>query len=199
MLQKHLLNLFLSALHNKAGFSAYAEIRRFSSQNVKKIKKQVKNTCFLQGITIDFILSYVIPQCQEQFYVFITHKRGKGSRIGQTGILRKERLRNLTIQEIFIYNLKAYRKLNRISQTRLAELCNSSTGYIGEIECGRCFPSVSMIERIAGALRIESWHLFKNEPVNPTGMNLSTKLAPTQKKEILMKADAALSKILDDF
>jgi predicted transcriptional regulator len=104
------------------------------------------------------------------------------------------RLRNLTIQEIFICNLKAYRKLYRVSQTKLAELCNSSTGYIGEIECGKCFPSVSMIERIAEALGIESWNLFKNEPIN-----LSAKLAPTQKKEILIKANAALSKILNDF
>jgi len=107
----------------------------------------------------------------------------------------------LTIQELFIANLKAYRKLRRISQTQLADLCDSSTGYIGEIEIGKCFPSIKMIERIAAALEIESWHLFKNEPITPAAPspdNLA-KLAPSQKKEILKMANSALSKILDDF
>jgi len=82
---------------------------------------------------------------------------------------------------------------------QFAELCNSSTGYIGEIESGKRFPSVSMIERMADALGIESWHLFKNEPINLSGSHLTAKLAPTQKNEIIKMAQSALSKILDDF
>jgi transcriptional regulator with XRE-family HTH domain len=105
----------------------------------------------------------------------------------------------LTIQDLFIENLKGYRKLRKISQMRLAELCNSSTGYIGEIESGKRFPSVNMIERIAKALGIESYFLFKNEPIGPSTSNLSIKLAPSQKRDILDKANSALSKILDDF
>ncbi|MCL2762014.1 MAG: helix-turn-helix domain-containing protein [Treponema sp.] len=105
----------------------------------------------------------------------------------------------MTIQELFIANLKAYRKLRKISQLQLAELCDSSSGYIGEIESGKRFPSVSMIERLALALKIESWHLFKNEPVNGAASKPSRKLAPTQKSDIMKKANAALSKILDNF
>ena len=105
----------------------------------------------------------------------------------------------MTVQELFITNLKAYRKLRGISQMQLAELCGSSTGYIGEIESGKRFPSVKMIERIAIAFEIESWHLFKNEPVNLSGFTDSIKLAPTQKNEIIKMANAALSKILDNF
>ena len=105
----------------------------------------------------------------------------------------------MTIQELFIVNLKAYRKLQKISQTQLAELCDSSTGYIGEIESGKRFPSVKMIERIAGALGIESWHLFKNEPINPSISTIFSKLAPTQKKEIMKKANSALIKILENY
>jgi len=105
----------------------------------------------------------------------------------------------LTIQELFITNLKAYRKLRSLSQTQLADLCDSSTGYMGEIESGKRFPSVNMIERIAGALEIESWHLFKNEPVNLSISNQSAKLAPTQKNEIMKMANSALSKILENF
>ena len=111
----------------------------------------------------------------------------------------RERLRKLTIQDLFIVNLKAYRKLRGISQTQLADLCDSSTGYIGEIETGKCFPSVKMIEKIAVALGIESWHLFKNEPIHPSSSNNFAKLAPTQKEEIMKMATSALSKILDDF
>ena len=103
----------------------------------------------------------------------------------------------MTIQELFIINLKAYRKLHKISQTQLADLCDSSTGYIGEIESGKRFPSVNMIERIADALKIESWHLFKNEPVNTSGILI--KLAPTQKNEIIKMSNLALSKILEKF
>jgi len=107
--------------------------------------------------------------------------------------------KNLTIQDLFIVNLKAYRKLHHVSQTQLAELCNSSTGYIGEIESGKRFPSVSMIERIAGAFEIESWHLFKNEPISPSPLYQPAKLAPTQKNEFMKMANSALSKILDNF
>jgi transcriptional regulator with XRE-family HTH domain len=109
----------------------------------------------------------------------------------------------LTIQDLFIANLKGYRKLRKISQMRLAELCNSSTGYIGEIESGKRFPSVNMIERIAQALKIESYFLFKNEPIEPSASNfsmegLAPKLAPSQKRDILNKVNTALSKVLDD-
>jgi transcriptional regulator with XRE-family HTH domain len=82
---------------------------------------------------------------------------------------------------------------------RLAELCDSSTGYIGEIESGKRFPSVSMIERIAGALNIESYFLFRNEPITLSVSNGSTKLAPSQKREILDRVHSTLSKVLDDF
>ena len=105
----------------------------------------------------------------------------------------------MTIQELFIINLKAYRKLRGISQMQLAGLCNSSTGYIGEIESGKRFPSVNMIERIAVALEIESWHLFKNEPISFYSINASVKLTPLQKNDIIKMANSALSKILDKY
>jgi DNA-binding XRE family transcriptional regulator len=85
---------------------------------------------------------------------------------------------NLTIQELFIINLKAYRKLRGVSQMRLAELYESSSGYIGEIESGKRFPSVTMIEKIASALNVESWDLFKNEPVYSPGKDIPARLSP---------------------
>ena len=82
---------------------------------------------------------------------------------------------------------------------QLAELCGSSTGYIGEIESGKRFPSVKMIERIASALKIESYFLFKNEPINPSHGDKFKKLTPSEKQLILSTANSTLSKILDNF
>jgi len=56
-----------------------------------------------------------------------------------------------------------------------------------------------MIERIAGAFEIESWHLFKNEPINSSNVYQPAKLAPTQKNEFMKMANSALLKILDNF
>ena len=49
---------------------------------------------------------------------------------------------------------------------KLADYCNISPGYIGEIESGRKFPSSELIEKIANALRIEPYILFKNPKDN---------------------------------
>jgi transcriptional regulator with XRE-family HTH domain len=46
---------------------------------------------------------------------------------------------------------------------RLAEMVGSSASYIGEIEIGRKFPSVELIEKIALALNIEPHSLFIEE------------------------------------
>jgi transcriptional regulator with XRE-family HTH domain len=68
----------------------------------------------------------------------------------------------VTLKEIFIQNLKEFRKQEGISQMKLAEYCDTSLGYIGEIEIGRKFPSTEMIEKIASVLRIEPYLFFKN-------------------------------------
>jgi transcriptional regulator with XRE-family HTH domain len=48
----------------------------------------------------------------------------------------------------------------------LAELCDTSGNYIGEIEMGRRIPSFEKIEKIASALRISSHELFVQEAIN---------------------------------
>jgi transcriptional regulator with XRE-family HTH domain len=69
----------------------------------------------------------------------------------------------MSLREIFIANLKKTRKQQKISQMDLAERCDTAASYIGEIEIGRKFPSVEMIEKIAGALNIEAYRLFVDE------------------------------------
>jgi transcriptional regulator with XRE-family HTH domain len=68
----------------------------------------------------------------------------------------------MTLREIFILNLKKFRKIQHLSQMDLAEKCDTAASYIGEIEIGRKFPSIEMIEKIAEALNIEAYQLFVN-------------------------------------
>ncbi|MDR1899370.1 MAG: helix-turn-helix domain-containing protein [Treponema sp.] len=73
----------------------------------------------------------------------------------------------MSLRDVFITNLKKTRKQKKVSQMDLAEKCDTAASYIGEIEIGRKFPSVEMIERIAGALNIEAHRLFMDD----TGKN----------------------------
>lgn len=69
----------------------------------------------------------------------------------------------MTLQELFIKNLKAYRKLKKISQMDLALGCKSTQNSISELELGKRSPTLLMVQRIASALGIEAGCLFKNE------------------------------------
>ena len=73
---------------------------------------------------------------------------------------------------------------------RLADYCNISLGYIGEIESGRKFPSTEVIEKIADVLRIEPHILFKkpkeNSFITDTEKQFS-RLPYTIKKQIKTK------------
>ncbi len=64
---------------------------------------------------------------------------------------------------VFKANLKKYRKAKSLSQMKLAEMCNTSTNYIGEIETGKKSPSMDMIQRISIALDVPSYKLFMTE------------------------------------
>lgn len=46
---------------------------------------------------------------------------------------------------------------------KLAEKCNTAASYVGEIEIGRKFPSIEMIEKIARALEVDAYRLFVDE------------------------------------
>ena len=45
----------------------------------------------------------------------------------------------------------------------LAEKCGTSASYIGEIEIGKKFPSVEMVQKFAEALDIKPYKLFMEE------------------------------------
>jgi transcriptional regulator with XRE-family HTH domain len=66
----------------------------------------------------------------------------------------------MTLQQIFIDNLKKFRKKRGVSQMALAGMCDTSGNYISEIEMGRRIPSFEKIDKIAAALQISSYQLF---------------------------------------
>ena len=70
---------------------------------------------------------------------------------------------------------------------KLAEYCDTATSYIGDIEIGRRFPSMDMIEKIAFVLRIEPYLFFKNKSDNNHNSdteNLFPRLPNSMKKQI---------------
>jgi transcriptional regulator with XRE-family HTH domain len=101
----------------------------------------------------------------------------------------------MNLQELFIVNLKEYRKLRKISQLELAEECESAQTYISELEMGKKSPSLLMVERIAAALGIEAVYLFKNEPPSEGRKRLSH----IQKREMADRMRSALVKIIEDY
>jgi transcriptional regulator with XRE-family HTH domain len=64
------------------------------------------------------------------------------------------------IRKILGENMKAYRTELGYSQAKLAELVNTATNYIAQIENGKRFPTDTMLEKIATALQIRSFELF---------------------------------------
>ena len=69
----------------------------------------------------------------------------------------------MSLKENFIKNLKKFRKIQGISQAKLADLCVTDLSYIGQIEMGKRFPSIKLIEKIAAVLKIDAYRLFMDE------------------------------------
>jgi transcriptional regulator with XRE-family HTH domain len=67
------------------------------------------------------------------------------------------------LKQVFIRNLRKFRNTRGFSQMKLAELCDTEQNYIGEIEIGRRFPSLKLIEKIGKALNIEPYRFFIDE------------------------------------
>jgi transcriptional regulator with XRE-family HTH domain len=97
----------------------------------------------------------------------------------------------MALKDIFIANLKKTRKEKHVSQMKLAELCGTAASYIGEIEIGRKFPSIGMIEKISKALGIDAHRLFVDESVvNEDNEKTAAYFAslPTESRQYLLNS-----------
>ena len=77
---------------------------------------------------------------------------------------------------------------------KLAETCDTATNYICEIEAGKKFPSVEMIEKIAAALQIQPWLLFFDEQQLPGVPLIARKLKDDIAQNINLSVQEILSK-----
>lgn len=98
----------------------------------------------------------------------------------------------MDLRSVFIANLKKYRKERNLSQLKLAELCGTSTSYIGEIEIGKKFPSVEMIQRFSEAINIQPHMLFMAETDSYSETNDKEK-----KEKMIEKLQAAIREIVE--
>jgi len=78
---------------------------------------------------------------------------------------------------------------------KLAELCDTAPSYIGEIEIGRRFPSLKLIEKISDVLNVEPYRFFLDETVENKDeidqlVNLLSKLPDQQRLKVINKISA---------
>jgi transcriptional regulator with XRE-family HTH domain len=109
---------------------------------------------------------------------------------------------NMDLKHVFINNLKLFRKREGLSQMKLAERCDTSPSYIGEIEIAKKFPSIEMIDKIATALRVEPYHLFVDRTDQDKAAALREiypKLPLPMKEEIADQIDTAIKSILNRY
>jgi transcriptional regulator with XRE-family HTH domain len=95
----------------------------------------------------------------------------------------------MTLKQIYVQNLKEFRNKEGLSQMKLSGLCNVAHSYIGEIEIGRKFPSMDLIEKIAKTLRVEPYLFFKSRTGKSSLTEIGQKTAkmPYPSKKLLQK------------
>jgi transcriptional regulator with XRE-family HTH domain len=72
-------------------------------------------------------------------------------------------------QEIFIRNLRYFRKERGFSQLKFSEMINVSPNYLNAVENGKNFPSINVLQTISEVLEILPYQLFLEYP----GVSLS--------------------------
>lgn len=72
--------------------------------------------------------------------------------------------KNIPVRSIIAKNVRKYRKLNNLTQEKLAELADISNTYIANIECGKTWISDRTLEKISIALNTDVYMFFVPEP-----------------------------------
>jgi len=68
--------------------------------------------------------------------------------------------KKLGIREILAQNLKENRQKCGFTQEKLAEKAGISANYLSMVEVSKKFPTPEMLDRLASALKIETFQLF---------------------------------------
>ena len=106
----------------------------------------------------------------------------------------------MDMMRVFVGNMKKYREKRGLSQMRLADMLDTTTSYIGEIEICAKVPSMGMVERIAKALNVEPFRLFVDGSDriagNPQAADNYLESLTTQERQDLAKR--IITRISDD-
>jgi len=90
------------------------------------------------------------------------------------------------IQAVFSENMRKYRKKAKLTQEKLAELCDTDHRYIGQLETGIRCPSLEYVERIAMALKIAPYRLFFSESDKESEEHMALRKEQKQKLKALL-------------
>ncbi len=71
----------------------------------------------------------------------------------------------MTLQELFVKNLKYYRKQKKLTQNELTLAIDMGYNYINGVEQQKYFPQPDVIEKIAQVLEIKPALLFSENPI----------------------------------
>ena len=106
----------------------------------------------------------------------------------------------MKLKDVFVKNLRNFRKERGFTQAELAEKCDTATSYIGQIEIGNRFPSLEFIEKLAKVLKIRPHLLFFIDSDNDSDEQLLKKkkdtISETKKEELTNRLTDAIRKII---
>lgn len=100
----------------------------------------------------------------------------------------------MRLQEVFIENLKKFRKQKGMTQMDLTIAIDKSYNYINGIEQGKSFPQIDVIEKIAEVLKINPAELFDE---NSISKNIIKRNKEFLAEEIAKKIQQSLCKNIE--
>lgn len=92
------------------------------------------------------------------------------------------------LQEVYIANLKRFRKEKRMSQVELAERTGMSSKFISYIESGREWGSFKTLVIISEALDVEPFELLKPQTKVPSEKDVKLRGLVSMMADILKEA-----------
>lgn len=101
------------------------------------------------------------------------------------------------MDQLFIHNVKKWRKNRGLSQKSLAERCNAAHSYIRQIESGSGHPSFTFIGKLAAALDIEAYQLLYDETTAQSERSAQSEYIAAIKADFLEKIARELDTVMD--
>jgi transcriptional regulator with XRE-family HTH domain len=103
----------------------------------------------------------------------------------------------MNFDQLFVHNVRKWRKNRGLSQKSLAERCNAAHSYIRQLESGSGKPSFAFIGKLADALGIEAYQLFYDETAEPPETPSHAEYVASIKTDFLEKMANELDTVID--